>query len=306
VGKESGLERVLVVSATTLKSIPEAPLPPVLKAKTLPTVVVQASKGWLRPDFRAIWDYRELLYFLVWRDVKVRYKQTAIGAAWAICQPLLTMMIFAVIFGRFAKIPSNNVPYPIFALAGLLPWTYFSQSITRSGGSLVADANLIRRIYFPRLIIPASAVVAPLVDLALSFLILLVMMAWYRVVPDWAVLTLPLFICLAVCAALGVSLWLSALNVRYRDVGHAIPFLVQFWMYASPIAYPLSLIPRRWHVLYSLNPMVAVVEGFRWGLLGKGSPELEAILTGTVVALVLLLSGLVFFKRMERSFADIV
>jgi lipopolysaccharide transport system permease protein len=285
-------------------ALPNSPPPHTHQAK--PPVVVQASKGFLRLDLQPVWEYRELLYFLVWRDIKVRYKQTAIGAAWAICQPLLTMMIFAVIFGRFAKIPSDNVPYPIFAFAGLLPWTYFSQSISRSGMSVVSDANLIRKIYFPRLIIPASAVVAPLVDFTLSLLILLLMMAWYRITPNWAVTTLPLFIGLAVCAALGVSLWLSALNVRYRDVGHAIPFLVQFWMYASPIVYPVSLIPKQWRSLYSLNPMVGVVEGFRWGLLGKERPEFGAIAIGTLVALILFLSGLVFFKRMERSFADIV
>jgi lipopolysaccharide transport system permease protein len=256
-------------------------------------------------DFGGLWKYRELLYFLVWRDIKVRYKQTAIGAAWAICQPLLTMMIFTVIFGRFAKIPSDNVPYPIFAFAGLLPWTYFSQSITRSGASVVSDANLIRKIYFPRLVIPTSAVVAPLVDFALSFVIFGVMMAWYRVTPGWAVVTLPLFLCLAVCAALGVSLWLSALNVRYRDVGHAIPFLVQFWMYASPIVYPISLIPQRWRLLYSLNPVVGVIEGFRWGLVGKALYA-PAIAIGSAVAAVLFVSGLVFFKRMERTFADTV
>lgn len=293
-------------AATPPNELLEMPVPAVHRTKQLQIVVVERSKGWLRLDLRPVWDYRELLYFLVWRDIKVRYKQTAIGAAWAVCQPLLTMMIFAVIFGRFAKIPSDNVPYPIFAFAGLLPWTYFSQSISRSGASLVTDANLLRKIYFPRLVIPAAAVVAPLVDFVLSFLILLVMMAWYRVTPNWVVATLPLFLILAVCAALGVSLWLSALNVKYRDVGHAIPFLVQFWMYASPIVYPLSLIPKRWQVVYSLNPMVGVVEGFRWGLLGKSSLEFGAILIGTAVALVLLLSGLVFFKRMERSFADIV
>jgi lipopolysaccharide transport system permease protein len=285
-------------------ALPNSPATPTQQLKS--PVVVEASKGLLKLDLRPVWEYRELLYFLVWRDVKVRYKQTAIGAAWAICQPLLTMMIFAVIFGRFAKIPSDNVPYPIFAFAGLLPWTYFSQSIARSGVSVVSDANLIRKIYFPRLIIPASAVIAPLVDFVLSLLILLLMMAWYRVTPNWAVATLPLFICLAVCAALGVSLWLSALNVRYRDVGHAIPFLVQFWMYASPIVYPVSLIPKQWRSLYSVNPMVGVVEGFRWGLLGKESPEFGSIVIGTLVALILFLSGLIFFKRMERSFADIV
>jgi lipopolysaccharide transport system permease protein len=268
--------------------------------------VVQPSRGLFRLDLAPLWEYRELLYFLVWRDIKVRYKQTAIGAAWAICQPLLTMMIFALIFGRFAKIPSDNIPYPIFAFAGLLPWTYFSQSIARSGASLVSDSNLIRKIYFPRLIIPAAAVVAPVVDFALSFLILLVMMAWYRVVPGRAVVALPLFLLLAIVAALGVSLWLSALNVRYRDVGHAIPFLVQFWMYASPVVYPASLIPQKWRMLYSLNPMVGVVEGFRWGLLGKESVDFVAMAIGTVVALILLLGGLVFFKRMERVFADIV
>jgi lipopolysaccharide transport system permease protein len=268
-------------------------------------VIVQPQKGWLRVDFGGLWKYRELLYFLVWRDIKVRYKQTAIGAAWAICQPLLTMMIFTVIFGRFAKIPSDNVPYPIFAFAGLLPWTYFSQSITRSGASVVTDANLIRKIYFPRLVIPTSAVVAPLVDFALSFVIFAVMMAWYRVNPGWAVMTLPIFVCLAVCAALGVSLWLSALNVRYRDVGHAIPFLVQFWMYASPIVYPISLIPQRWRLLYSLNPVVGVIEGFRWGLVGKALYA-PAIAIGSAVAAVLFVSGLVFFKRMERTFADTV
>ena len=276
------------------------------RGATSPMVVVQPSKGLFHLDLQPVWEYRELLYFLVWRDIKVRYKQTAIGAAWAICQPLLTMMIFAVIFGRFAKIPSDNVPYPIFAFAGLLPWTYFSQSIARSGMSLVSDANLIRKIYFPRLIIPAAAVVAPLVDFILSFLILLVMMAWYRVTPGWATATLPLFMGLAVAAACGVSLWLSALNVRYRDVGHAIPFLVQFWMYASPIVYPVSLIPERWRTLYSLNPMVGVVEGFRWGLLSKANPDFQAIGVGCAVTVVMLASGLVFFKRMERVFADIV
>lgn len=271
-----------------------------------PAVVLEPSKGFFRLNLRPVWEYRELLYFLVWRDIKVRYKQTAIGAIWAVLQPLLTMMIFALIFGRFAKIPSDNVPYPIFAFAGLLPWTYFSQAISRSGMSLVGDANLIRKIYFPRIIIPASAVIAPVIDFALSFVILMVMMVWYRVTPTRAVLMLPLFFCLAVVAALGTSLWLSALNVRYRDVGHAIPFLVQFWMYASPIVYPISIIPKTWRPFYNLNPIAGVAEGFRWGLLGKQAPDLQGIAIGSVVAVVLLMSGLVFFKRMERTFADIV
>ena len=270
------------------------------------SVVIAPSKGLFHIGFKSLWEYRELLYFLVWRDVKVRYKQTAIGAIWAVLQPLLTMMIFALIFGRFAKIPSDNVPYPIFAFAGLLPWTYFSQAISRSGMSLVGDANLIRKIYFPRMTIPMSSVASPLVDFALSLAILAVMMVWYRVTPGWAVLTLPLFMCLAIFAAFGTSLWLSALNVRYRDVGHAIPFLVQFWMYASPIVYPASIIPRVWRPFYNLNPMAGVAEGFRWGLLGKQAPDFQGIGIGAGVTVVLVISGLVFFKRMERTFADVV
>jgi lipopolysaccharide transport system permease protein len=280
--------------------------PPPRVNQTGQTVVIEPVKGLFHMDLGAVWEYRELLYFLVWRDIKVRYKQTAIGAVWAVLQPLLTMMIFALIFGRFAKIPSDNIPYPIFAFAGLLPWTYFSQAITRSGMSLVGDANLVRKIYFPRLIIPMSAVIAPLVDLMLSFVILVALMVWYRVSPTWAIFTLPFFLLLGVLAAVGASLWLSALNVRYRDVGHAIPFLVQFWMYASPIAYPVSIVPKTWRLLYSLNPMAGVVEGFRWGLLGKESPDFTSIAIGGVVVVILVVSGLIFFKRMERTFADVV
>lgn len=270
------------------------------------TTVIAPSKGLFHIGFEALWEYRELLYFLVWRDIKVRYKQTAIGTIWAVLQPLLTMMIFALIFGRFAKIPSDNVPYPIFAFAGLLPWTYFSQAISRSGMSLVGDANLIRKIYFPRMTIPMSSVISPLVDFALSLAILAVMMVWYRVTPSWAILASPLFMGLAVLTAFGTSLWLSALNVRYRDVGHAIPFLVQFWMYASPIVYPASIIPKVWRPFYNLNPMAGVAEGFRWGLLSKQAPDFQGIGIGVAVTLVLVISGLVFFKRMERTFADVV
>jgi len=293
-----------MTSPTSINTDP-ALLPPERAAKR-PLVVIEPSKGLFRLNLRPVWEYRELLYFLVWRDIKVRYKQTAIGAIWAVLQPLLTMMIFALIFGRFAKIPSDNVPYPIFAFAGLLPWTYFSQAISRSGMSVVADANLIRKIYFPRLIIPMAAVIAPIVDFALSFVILMVMMAWYKVIPTRAALILPIFLCLSFLAALGTSLWLSALNVRYRDVGHAIPFLVQFWMYASPIVYPISIIPQDWRPFYNLNPMAGVAEGFRWGLLGKQSPDVEGVAIGTAVVLALLISGLIFFKRMERTFADVV
>src|SRR5215475_2570144 len=234
-------------------------------------IVIQPRKGLFHLDLSSIWAYRELLYFLVWRDIKVRYKQTVIGAVWAILQPLMTMVIFTVIFGNFAKIPSDGLPYPLFVYAALLPWEYFSQAISRSGVSVVNDANLVQKIYFPRLLIPLAAVVTPLVDFVLSFLILLGMMFWFRVVPTWSMMILPFFLLMALLTALSAGLWLSALNVKYRDVRYTIPFLTQFWMYASPIAYPVSLIPEKWRLLYSLNPLAGVVEGFRWALLGKES-----------------------------------
>ncbi len=271
-----------------------------------PHIVIEPSRGWAALKLRELWGYRELLYFLIWRDVKVRYKQTALGAAWAILQPLLTMVIFTVIFGNFASMPSDGLPYPIFAFTALLPWTYFAQAIGRSGVSLVGSANLISKVYFPRLIMPISAAVAPIVDFAIAFVLLLGMMVWFGVTPTWGVLALPFFMLLALLTALGVGLWLSALNVKYRDVGHIIPFLIQFWMYASPIVYPVSLVPERWRLLYSLNPMAGVIEGFRWALLGKASPDLGVVAISTAVVLGLLLSGLVYFKRMERTFADIV
>ena len=223
-------------------------------------ITIKPSHGWGLPSLRELTECWELLYFLVWRDVKVRYKQTFIGVAWAILQPLMTMMIFTVIFGNFAKLPSDGLPYPIFAFTALLPWNYFSQAISRSGFSLVGDSSLIRKVYFPRLIIPLAAVAAPLVDFFVSFLVLLIMMAWFGIAPSWGLLFLPLFLLLALMTALAVGLWLSALNVRYRDVGHTIPFLLQFWMYASPVAYSISLIPEKWRLLYSLNPMAGVIE----------------------------------------------
>jgi lipopolysaccharide transport system permease protein len=270
------------------------------------TVLIQPSKGLFHLDLNAIWYYRELLYFLIWRDVKVRYKQTVIGAGWAILQPLMTMVIFSVVFGSFAKIPSDGLPYPIFTFAALLPWNFFAQAIGRSGISLVGSANLISKIYFPRLIIPLSAAVAPLVDLAFAFVILLGMMAWFGVAPTWGVLALPLFLLLALVTALAAGLWLSALNVRYRDIGYTIPFLIQIWMYASPVAYPVSIVPERWRLLYSLNPMVGVIEGFRWALLGTGSPDIGVMVVSAVVVMMLLLSGLVYFRIAERTFADVV
>ena len=271
-----------------------------------PVVLIQSRRGWLSFDLKAVYRYRELLYFLVWRDVLVRYKQAAIGVAWVVLQPLLTMVVFTIIFGQFAKLPSDGLPYPIFSFTALLPWNYFAQAISRSGISLVSNANLISKIYFPRLIVPISGALGPLVDFAISFIILLGMMAWYGIAPTWGVLALPFLTLLAVVTAVAVSLYLSALNVKYRDVGHAIPFLVQFWMYASPVVYSVNIIPQKWRLLYSLNPMVGVIEGYRWALLGKERPDYGVMAVGVVVASVLLLGGLVYFKRTERFFADII
>lgn len=274
--------------------------------RTTPTIVIEPRRSLLDLDLRAIWDFRELLYFLVWRDVKVRYKQTVIGVAWAILQPFLTMVIFTVVFANFAKIPSDGLPYPIFAYTALLPWSYFAQAISQSSTSLVGEANLIRKVYFPRLIIPISAATAPLVDFVAAFFVLLCMMVWYGIVPTWGLLVLPLFLLQALVIALAVGLWLSALNVKYRDVRYTIPFIVQFWLYASPVAYPVSLVPGDWRLLYSLNPMVGVIEGFRWALLGKGSPDFGVMAVSGLVVLGVLFAGLLFFKRTERTFADVV
>lgn len=270
-----------------------------------PTVVIEPSRGLFHFDFRSLWAYRELLYFLVWRDIRVRYKQTLIGAAWAILQPFLTMLIFVVIFGVFAKFPSDGLPYPIFAYTAILVWFCFSQAATNAAQSLVADATLLKKVYFPRLLIPLAAVIRPVVDFAVSFVLLLGMMAWYGIVPQWTMLAIPLFLLLAVLTALAVGLWLSALNVRYRDVGHTFPFVIQVWMFASPVAYSISLVPEQWRFLYSLNPLVGVIEGFRWAALGTPTPPISAIAVSAAVVLAVLASGLVFFKRMERTFADI-
>jgi lipopolysaccharide transport system permease protein len=271
-----------------------------------PSVIIKPKKGLFHLDLKDVWQYRELLYFLVWRDVMVRYKQTAIGVGWTILQPLLTMLIFTVIFSKLAKIPSDGMPYPVFAFTALLPWTFFSQALTRSESSLVNSSNLVTKIYFPRLLIPLASVLAPVIDLFFSFLILLVLMAWFHVAPTRGLLALPLFLGLAVLTSLAVGLWSSALNVRYRDVGYTIPFLTQVWMYASPVAYPVSMVPEKWRLLYSLNPMVGVIEGFRWALLGKESPDFGVMAVSSVAVLILLMGGIVYFKRMEHTFADII
>jgi lipopolysaccharide transport system permease protein len=269
-------------------------------------IVIKPRKSLLHLDLKAIWEYRELLYFLVWRDLKVRYRQTLIGAGWAILQPLLTMVVFTAVFGKFAKIPSDGLPYSIFTFSALLPWNLFASSVTRGGTSVVGNAQLISKIYFPRLILPLSGILSPIVDFAISFVILVIMMVWFGTQPTLGVVALPLFILEALLTALAVGLWLSALNVRYRDVGHAIPFLIQLWMFASPIAYPVSLVPEKWRMLYSLNPMAGVIEGFRWALLGKQSPDFGVILISFIMVLGLLIPGIIYFKYTERTFADVV
>jgi lipopolysaccharide transport system permease protein len=270
-----------------------------------PQIVIEPPRGWQALELSDLWKYRELLYFLTWRDVKVRYKQTVLGAAWAILQPLLTMVIFSIIFGQLAKLPSEGIPYPIFTFTGLLPWQLFAFALTNSSNSLVGSQNLVNKIYFPRLVIPIASVLPGLVDFAISFLVLLAMMVFYRVPLTTRVFALPLFLLLALASAIAVGLWLSALNVRYRDIRYVVPFLTIFWQYATPVAYSSSLIPAKWHLVYGLNPMTGVVEGFRWALLGKG--EVGGLLwISVVIILLLLISGLVYFKRMEASFADVI
>jgi lipopolysaccharide transport system permease protein len=270
------------------------------------TVLIEPTRSAFQLDLTSVWSYWELLYFLVWRDVKVRYRQMALGTGWAIVQPLLTMLLFTAVFSGIAKIPSQGVPYPIFAYTALLPWSYFSQALGRSGTSLISNASLITKVYFPRLIIPFSAVISPIVDFASAFALLLGLMAWYGIVPGWAVLTLPVFLLLCLLTALAVTLWLSAMCVRYRDVGMVIPFLLQVWMYASPVAYPVDLVPEKWRLLYALNPMAGVIEGFRWALLGTRAPDFTVMAVSSAAVVVMLYGGLVYFKRMERVFADVV
>jgi len=271
-----------------------------------PVLIIQPRRVWLRLDLAAVWHYRELLYFLIWRDLKVRYKQTVIGATWAILQPLMTMAIFTAIFGHLAKVPSDGLPYPIFVYVGLVPWTYFASALNRSSSSVVSEGHLISKVYFPRVVLPLAGTLSGIVDFAVAFVLLLGMMVWYGVMPGWGLVALPLFLILALATALAVGLWSSALNVRYRDVGLIIPFLTQCWMYASPVAYPTSLVPANWRLLYSLNPMAGVIEGFRWALLGRHNPDFGVVAASTVVVAVLLVGGLVFFRRMESTFVDVV
>jgi lipopolysaccharide transport system permease protein len=285
-------------------SAPVAPLdaPPSVVHRT----IIRPARGWVAINLREIWAYRELLFFLTWRDIKVRYKQTALGAAWAILQPVLTMAAFSIFFGRLAKISSGGIPYPLFALSGLLPWQLFAYALTQSSNSIVANKNLVSKVYFPRLIVPLAAVLSGLVDFAIAFVVLIVMMLFYGFAPTSAVLLIPGAILLAVFTALSVGLWLSALNVRYRDVQYTIPFLTQFWLFVTPIAYPATLIPERFRFIYGINPMAGVVEAFRWALFGQGSASVSMIALSSIMAAVAFVGGLAYFRRVEKTFADLV
>jgi lipopolysaccharide transport system permease protein len=271
-----------------------------------PTLLIRPSRGWAALDLADLWQYRELIYFLTWRDIKVRYKQTVLGGAWAILQPFLTMVVFSVFFGRLAGIPSDGLPYPIFAYCALLPWQLFAHALTESSNSLVANERLITKVYFPRLVVPISAVLAGLLDFLVAFVVLIGMMMYYHIRPTAAVWTVPLFLLLAVGAALGVGLWLSALNVQYRDVRYTIPFLTQFWLFLTPVAYPSTLVPVSWRALYGLNPMAGVVEGFSWALLGKTEGPGALLAVSVTIVVLVLVGGLYYFQRMEQTFADVV
>lgn len=272
----------------------------------LPLTVIEPTLGWVALGLKDIWRYRELLYFLSWRDVKVRYKQTTIGVLWVVLQPVITMIFFTLVFGRLAKLPSDHVPYPLFVFSGLLAWQLFVAGLTGASSSIVGSAGLISKVYFPRLVIPLSKTVAAFVDFAVALAVLIGLMAWYSVAPHLALLALPVFVLLAMLTALAIGLWLSMLNVRYRDVQYIVPFLTQVWLFATPIAYATSAVPSKYRFLFAFNPMTSVVNGFRWALLDK-APHFGIAMTGSIVAVVVLLvSGLVYFKRSERTFTDVV
>ncbi|MCB0171164.1 MAG: ABC transporter permease [Anaerolineae bacterium] len=273
--------------------------------KNLLRTRLEPSKGWVSLRLDKLWAYRELLYFFVWRDLKIRYKQTIMGVSWAIIQPVFTMVIFSLFFGRLANVPSDDLPYPIFAYAALVPWTFFANALTQGSNSLVANIDMLKKVSFPRMTMPIATVLAGVVDFVLAFIVLLGMMFFYKLFPTINILWLPLFFLLALVTSLGVSLWLSAMNVLFRDVRYTIPFLVQAWLFATPIAYPSSLLSEPWRTIYSINPMVGVVEGFRWALLGTDTAPGSIIIVSALVALVIFISGAFYFRRMERTFADI-
>lgn len=276
------------------------------KHENLPEIIIEPTTGWASLRLHELWEYRELLYFFVWRELKVRYKQTVIGAAWALLQPLFTMLVFSLFFGRLAKLPSDGIPYPVFSIVGLVPWSFFANALSQSSNSLVTSSHLVKKVYFPRLAIPISTVLAAVVDLLIALLLMFAVIIYYRVVPGPQILFLPLFLLLATVTVLGVGLWLSAMYVEYRDIRYVIPFLTQIWMYLTPIVYPSSLVPEKWRVLYALNPMVGVTEGIRWSVAGTRPPE-SAVLTSSILAgALLLVTGVYYFRRMEKHFADVI
>ena len=274
-------------------------------ADVLVTRRLQPSQGWNSRTVSDIWAYRELLYFFIWRDIKVRYKQTLLGAGWAIIQPLMTMVVFTIFFGHLAKVPSDGLPYPVFSLMALVPWTYFASALAGCSTSLSGYQHIISKVYFPRLIIPIGAVIAPLVDFAIGFVILIGFMMWYRITPGPSIVWLPALMLLALATAASVGVWLAALNVRYRDVRYVVPFVVQLWMFATPVAYPASLVPARWRAVYGLNPMAGVIEGFRWALAGGPAPGVITVVSAAVVV-VLIAGGAIYFRRLEGTFADVI
>ena len=271
-----------------------------------PVFRITPPKGWFDLDLRELWKSRELLYFFVWREIKIRYKQTAIGAAWAVLQPLLTMAVFTLFFGRLAKMPSDGLPYPLFYYCALLPWMYFATSLQNATNVIVDQQRVITKVFFPRLVLPLAAVAAPLLDFAISFGLLAVIMVYYGTYPSISLLLLPFFVILAIVTALGIGLWLSALNAIYRDFRYVVPFLVQFWMFASPVAYPSSLVPEKWRWLYGINPMAGVIEGFRWTLTGSGNPPSSLLVASSATVLLLTVGGTLYFQKMESVIADVV
>jgi lipopolysaccharide transport system permease protein len=301
--KSEDMPQVITVdSAPSVGASLPASAPPLQQ----PFYRIVPPQGFLDLNLREVWDYKGLLYFLVWRGIKIRYKQTAIGAAWAIIQPFMTMVVFSLFFGKLARMPSEGLPYPIFYYTALLPWTYFSGALQNATNSIVENQRVVTKVYFPRVILPLSAVLSGLLDLGISFLMFIVLMLYYRIHFAWTILLLPGFLLLAVATALGVGLWLSALNAIYRDVRYVMPFLLQFWMFASPVAYPSSLVPERWRWLFGLNPMTGVIEGFRWTLTGHGKPPGGLLLVSIGIVAVILCTGLVYFQRMETKIADVV
>ena len=280
-------------------------LKPEVNASPTPTLIIRPSSGWIPINFRDLWRYRELLYFLIWREIKVRYKQTALGFAWAIIQPFCMMIVFTLFFGTLAKVPSEGIPYPLFNYAALLPWTLFAEGLSRSSSSMVQNTNLIQKVYFPRLVMPLSGILSPLVDFAIAFTILIGMMIYYGYPPTWNILFLPAFILLAVMTASGVGLWLSAINVKYRDVRYAIPFLIQLWLFASPVVYSSTLLPAKFRAFYGINPMAGVIDGFRWSLLGTEPPG-ALLAVSIVIVIVIWISGAFYFRHSEKTFADVI